>query len=921
MKARFALPIALLLGATALAPAAGQTTSPRAKVAAAQKMTPIPIAYEKFVLPNGLTVIVHEDRKTPIVAVGIWYHVGSANETPGRTGFAHLFEHLMFNGSEHANSDWFEQMNEVGASAMNGTTEFDTTKYYQVVPTVALDRVLWLESDRMGNLLPAVDQARLDEQRKVVQNEKRQRENQPLAKMGEVLLRGSFPAGHPYSSEPVGSMEDLNAASLDDVRNFFNTWYRPNNAVLVLSGDISAADARTRVEKYFGNIPAGPPLDRTKQWIAKRTGESRVRMEVETTSPIIFKFWNVPGWDDSEVPMLAIAAETLGEGQNSYLHKRLVLERRVASEVRASVSKMELGSIFQINATARPGVSMQDLETALNEETAAWLRIGPTAEQVERYKRSRYAGTIRAQTGVFGLAARLADSEVFTGNPASDTLRQQRTLAATPADALAAARKWVSDGAFVIEAQPVPKYAVSGKAVDRAAKPPIGAMANFNLPPLQHATLSNGVKVALAERHDVPTVAMTMYLDIGALPDRNPASVGLSEGLSMTRTGTRTRSRQDISTALERQGSTINWTVAQEDARFSMNALRVNLDETLDIYADILLNPSFPETEWARQRENFTAGYKDSGLTPTGKMRRLSPALFVGPGHPYAVRSTPETFNRITTADLRGFYARWVRPDKATILIVGDTTLEEMLPKLEQRLHDWKTPAGPVPAKSPLPAPALPAGPRVILVDQPEAKSSIIKVLQTTVARPDPDFEALNLANTIVGGHFLSRLNMNLREKKGWSYGASSNLDSSPRIGTIDAGGSVQTDKTAEAMREIDRELREVGTSRPPTDAEIVAAKNALLLALPAQLEGPGGLMGFYADSFEFGLPEDYWNGYVGRIQALTPDQVRGAAKRLYRPAEFSWIVIGDLSKIEADIRKLNLGEVQVVDSYGKRIR
>lgn len=927
VRSSSAIPLALLLGSVATAGAATQQTPPRKSATAVERkgsaaldMKPIPISFERFVLPNGLTVIVHEDHKTPIVAVGIWYHVGSANETPGRTGFAHLFEHLMFNGSQHADSDWFEQMNEVGASA-NGTTDFDTTKYYQVVPSVALDRVLWLESDRMANLLPAVDQAKLDEQRKVVQNEKRQRENQPLAEMGEIVMRGSYPAGHPYSWAPIGSMDDLNAATLDDVRAFYNIWYRPNNAVLVLSGNVTVAEAREKVTRYFGNIPAGPPINRVKDWPAKRTGEVRVQMDVQVANPILFKFWNLPGRNDPHIAMLKIAAETMGEGQNSFLHRRLVLERKLASEVRSAVSPLALGSIFQISATAKPGVGLEQLEAALDEEIAAYLRTGPTAAEVERYKRSRYAGTVRAQSGILGLASRLAEGELFAGDPGEDALRQQRTLSVTPAQAVAAARQWISDGAFIVEARAVPEYKVSGTAVDRSTKPAIGAMADFTLPPLQRATLSNGVKVALAERHDVPTVSMTMYFDGGALPDRNPASVGLSEGFSLTIAGTDTRSREDISTALERLGGSVYWTVAQEDTRYSMEALKANLDETLDLYADVLLNPSFPQAEWTRKKERFVRGYEEGSLTPTGKFRRLAPRYVVGADHPYAARLTPETIQKLTTADLRRFYKRWVRPDNATLLIVGDTTLAAIVPELEGRLHRWKKPDGPPPEKQALVPPVRPSGRRVVLVDQPGAKSSIVKVLQAGGPRTDPDFEVLKVANTVLGGYFLSRLNMNLRERKGWSYGASSSIESAPLLGMVEAGGSVQADKTVEAMREIEREIREIATTRPPGDEEIAAAKNALLLGLPAQLEGPGGMKGFYADSFEYGLPEDYWNGYIGRVQALKPDQVRAAARRLFRPEELTWMVIGDLSTIEADIRKLGLGEVEVVDAYGKRLR
>ena len=923
---RFATSFSLLLSSAAVLamPVPAFSEKPvrsRGSQAAAPALSPIDIPFEKFVLPNGLTVIVHEDRKTPVVSVGIWYHVGSANETPGRTGFAHLFEHLMFNGSEHANDDWFQVMNEVGASAMNGTTSFDRTNYYQTVPTQALDRLLWLESDRMENLLPAVDQAKLDEQRKVVQNEKRQRANTPLGEVPDMLFAATYPAGHPYSWTPIGSMDDLNAATLDDVGAFFKKWYGPGNAVLVLSGDISPADAKTKVEKYFGNIPGGPALKRSAEQPAKMFGESRGVIEVPTANSQLFKVWNLPGWTSEEAQLVELAADALSNGENSRFEKRLVRDLQLASAVDLSVTRQEIGSQLHLSATARPGVSLAQLEAAIDEEMDGFLRDGISSTELDRAKFQLYASRVRGQASTLDKAVTLADSELYAGMPAFNQKLEKLIYEATPAQVLAASRKWLSDGVYVLEARALPQYAVSGQPVDRSAKPAIGAAANFNLPPLQHATLSNGIKVALAERHDVPTVNLSMIFDVGSLPDRNPASVGESSAVGLTMTGTTTRSKLEISAAMQDLGASVAWTSSQETTRFGLSALKVKLDESLDFYADILLNPVFPVEEWDRVRDLFIAGYEDSKRTPAGKLAPVLPKMMYGPDHPYAAHLTPAIAQTLTTEDFRAFYKKWIRPDLATILVVGDTTLSEILPKLEKRLAVWKAPTELAPVKPPLPAPLRPAKPRIILIDQPGAESSVVAVGHAGPARSDSDFDRLSVVNTVMGGHFVSRLNMNLREAKGWSYGMKSDLGEAPFIGLIGAGGSVQSDKTADSLREIARELREVATTRPPTAAEIAAAKNAMLLGLPAALQGPTGALGMYRQTYEYRLPDDYWNDYIQTIQGYTVADIDAAARRLYRPNELTWFVVGDLAKFEADVRKLNLGDVQVLNENGERVR
>ena len=436
------------------------------------------IAFQRFVLPNGLVLIVHEDPKAPIVAVNVWYHVGSKNERPGKTGFAHLFEHLMFNGSEHFDDDWFKVLERIGGTDLNGTTNRDRTNYFQNVPTPALDTVLWMESDRMGHLLGAVTQARLDEQRGVVKNERRQSyENAPYGRAWEALSAGSFPVGHPYSWTTIGSMQDLDAATLDDVKDWFKEWYGAANAVIVVAGDVKAADVKARVEKYFGNIPSGPPLTRQEAWIAKRTGEHRQAMADRVPQARVYLSWNTPTASSPDSEDLELAARILSSGKSSRLYKRLVYDGQIATDASASQMAGEIAGQFLITATARPGGELAPVEAAAREELARFLEKGPTQVELDRARTELLAAFTRGVERIGGFGGKsdvLAQGEVYGGRPDFYEERLARLRAATPARVQAAARRWLSDGVFVLEITPWKEGKVSGAEADRAKIPDAG---------------------------------------------------------------------------------------------------------------------------------------------------------------------------------------------------------------------------------------------------------------------------------------------------------------------------------------------------------------------------------------------------------------------------------------------------------------
>jgi zinc protease len=898
--------------------------------AAATESAPLPdinIPYQKYVLPNGLTLIVHEDHKAPIVAVDVWYHVGSKDEHPGRSGFAHLFEHLMFNGSENHNDEFMRPLLSAGATQMNGNTWLDRTTYFENVPVNALDLALWLESDRMGHLLGAVDQKKLEEQRGVVQNEKRQGENQPYGKVYNLIAASTYPAGHPYSWTTIGSMEDLNAASLADVKDWFKTYYGAANAVLVIAGDVQPADIKTRVDHFFGDIDPGPVLNHTRSWVARMSGEKRATLQDRVPQARIYKTWNVPGYSTRDHTTLQLVADVLAEGKNSRLYKRLVYTDQVATSVSAGVGPFEIGSQFEITATVKPGGDPRVVEKALDEEVERLLTSGPTPEELDRLKTANYAAFVRAIEridGAGGKAAILGESQLYGGSPDFYKQSLRWMLDATPAQVRDVARAWLSDGVFVLEVQPFPEYHAAASAADRSKPPVLGAPPSLALPPLARTTLPNGLKVVLAERHDVPVVQLNLIVDAGHAADSRakPGTADLTLGIITD--GTKTRDALQISARAAALGARLGAGSTLDTSYISLNAITSRLPQSLELFSDVLLNPTFPEAELTRLKAQFLAAIQQQKSQPRGIASRLFPRLVYGADHaysnPFSGIGTEETVSSMTTDELKAFYRRWVRPDNATLLIVGDTTLSRIRPLLEQRLSQWKAPDEPVPVKQ-LQAVAPQAKPRVFLVNRSGAEQSLIMAVELAPPRSAPDNVALETLNTILGGSFVSRINMNLREDKHWSYGAGSSLIDAKGQRPFVASALVQTDKTAESMQEMLKELRDVIGSRQPTLEEIRFAKDTLVRTLPGRNETSGEVAGSYADILTYGLPDNYLNDFVDEVQALTPGQLQAAGAELVHPDVLTWIIVGDLSAIEASVRKLELGEVKVLDTDGQVLR
>jgi zinc protease len=886
------------------------------------KAKEIDIPYERFVLDNGLTVIVHEDHKAPIVAINTWYHVGSKNEKPGKTGFAHLFEHLMFGGSEHSPGRYIDGMERIGATDLNGTTNSDRTNYFEDVPTSAVDFTLWMESDRMGHLLGALDQKTLDLQRGVVQNEKRQGENQPYGVTRQLLTQNTYPAGHPYSWTTIGDMADLDAASMKDVQDWFKTYYGPSNVVLVLAGDIDVKTAREKVTKYYGDIPSGPPVAHQEVWIAKMSGTHRQVVQDRVPQARIYKVWNVPEYGSAEGDYLDLVSDCLSSGKSSRFYKRLVYEDQIATEALAYADLSEIGGQFVVRATGRPGQNMAQVEKELDEELARFLKNGPTAEEMQRVKIQYEAELVRGieRIGGFGgKSDRLAQSQVYRGSPDAYKISLKRVHEATAEDLKAAAQKWLSDGVYILEVDPFPDYKTASVSADRSKAPDTGTPPELKLPKLQRATLSNGLKIILAERHEVPLVNLTLATDAGFASDASTTPGTASLAMQVLTDGTRTRNTLQISDELEMLGATLRGSSNLDLSFISLSALTSKLDPSLDLFADVVLHPSYPEKEVKREQKLALAAIEREQNTPATIALRVLPALLYGAGHPYGNpltgSGTAESVAKLTREDLVKFHDTWIHPNNSTLIIVGDTTLKEVTPKLEKLFAGWKS--GEAPAKD-VKTVAVASKSAVYLIDKPGALQSVIVAGVVAPPRANPDEIAIEAMNDSLGGMFGARLNMNLREDKHWSYGVRTVLRDARSQRPFYAAAPVQTDKTKESLVEMNKEFRGIVGKHPVGDDELARIQANETLKLPGSRETLTALAQSIVDLVQFGLPDDYYDTYAGKVRALKTSDVNDAAKELVRPDNLIWIVVGDRAKIEAGVRELNLGEFHLMNTDGK---
>jgi len=879
------------------------------------------IKYEKFTLPNGLRVIVHEDRKIPVVAVNIWYHVGSKDERPGKTGFAHLFEHLMFNGTENYNNEYFSPFQQVGATDMNGTTNNDRTNYFENVPTPALDLALWMESDRMGHLLGVVNEEKLDEQRGVVQNEKRQGENQPYGRVFLQASKSTFPVGHPYSWTTIGSLEDLNAATLEDVQNWFKTYYGPNNAVLSLAGDINTDEAKEIVTKYFGDIPPGPSPIKKKKWIAKRSGEKREIMYDRVPNTRIYKVWNTPEIGTPEQTHFELMASLLTGGKNSSLYQELVYKRRLATSVSAFYYDRELAGQFWIAVDLANGQSLAELEAALDDTLSEFIKRGPNARRLKNTKTSIRASWIKGLQRIGGFGGKsdlLAYSEVYSGDPGAYLKFINDMMEITNKDIKTTASAWLTDGAYVLTVVPEENRTFSSESVvDRTQLPFPTDFPVLDLPKIQRAQLSNGLDVVLAERHDVPMINLSFQIKSGHATDPKEQPGLASFTMSMLTEGTGSYDALELSDRLEELGTDLYTNTGLDVSSVNISSLKSNFVDSLKIMYEVITEPTFDQTEIERKKSRWLAAIDQSLSTPNGMVSNLIPKILYGENHPYAKpfsgNGTRESIQWMSREDLMNYKQRFIAPSNASLIVVGNTTLDEVVPMLESqfgKLAENKMLKG---VQLDYEVVNQPDIRRVYLVDKPGAVQSLIVAGQLMPAIGSSDEIDIDLMNRVIGGSFTSRLNMNLREDKSWSYGVRARLSQykGPRPMLVYA--PVQTDKTIPSIQEIIREYDEYLSSNPAKDEELEAIVKDLSLGLIGDYETFGALMSGLSGIVSQGRDDNYIDTLPTKYRSMTIDDINSAAKRYLDPSIWTWVIIGDLSKIEEGIEELNLGKIEVI--------
>ncbi|MBR2171781.1 pitrilysin family protein [Sphingopyxis sp.] len=945
---RFALALAVTTSLVAAGPALAKAKAANpAPIADLMKAVDIP--YQAFTLDNGLRVIVHEDRKAPVVAVSVWYRVGSKHEPKGKTGFAHLFEHLMFNGSENSPGDFFEPLQQVGATDSNGTTNVDRTNYFETVPTGALDRALFLESDRMGHLLGAVTQEKLDNQRGVVQNEKRQGDNNPYGLLRYEIFENLFPTGHPYHHSTIGSMGDLNSASLGDVKKWFTDNYGPNNAVLVLAGDVNVATAKAKVQEWFGDIPRGPEIAAPKTSIP--TLPAPLAKEVKDLVPTtrIYRMWAIPGLNDPEAVPLQMAMGVLGGLSSSRLDNALVRKDPVAVSVSAAAQPFEDAGILLVQADVKPGVDPKLVASRLDAEIASFLASGPTADELQRTAASYLAGTISGLESVGGFggkAVTLAEGALYSNNPAYYKVELDRMAKATPEQVKAVANKWLSRPAFSLTYTPGERTeggenrggAVTGGKVtapvqpdrywnealgdvgpdtggassfaDRSQLPAVADLKALDFPAIERTKLKNGVEVVFARRTTVPTVNVAVSFDAGYAADPHSALGTQSLMLSLMDEGTTSLDSIAFAEAKERLGAQIDATANADETVFSLFALKPNLGASLSLLADYIRNPAFDAKELERVRAQQLNRLKAELNNPNAIASRILTPVLYGADHPYGIPPSglgnAKSVAAVTQGQLAAFHATWIRPDNARVFVVGDTTLAEVKKQLDTTLGQWQSPATAKPVKHfeiAIPAPK----PRILLFDRPKSPQSVILAGKVLAAKGGDDLEVLRSANDIFGGNFLSRFNTNLRETKGWSYGVRSRISGDQDRLTWVAAAPVQADRTGDSIKELQNDLKSFLGDKGVTKEELERTINGSVRELPGSFETSGDVLGGIRQIVKFGRPDNYYETLPATYEAMTAAEIDAAARKALSTGDLVYVVVGDAAVVKPQLDGLGL--------------
>ena len=904
---------------------------------AADAITPVPAAelarsvdipYETFTLDNGLRVVLHTDRKAPVVALQAWYNVGSKDEPKGKTGYAHLFEHIgLFNPTENLPGGLMQPLRALGATDWNGTTWFDRTNFFQTVPTSALEQALYMESDRMGHLLGALNQERLDNQRGVVQNEKRQGDNQPYGLVQYARLEALFPEGHPYRHSTIGSMADLDAASLEDLRNWHRENYGPNNAVLSIAGDIDVAAARRLVQKYFGHIPRGAQNEPAMADVPTLPKRVDIAMQDRVSNTRLYRNWAVPGLLDEASADLDVAATVLGGLASSRLDNELVRGDETAVAVTAGYQPFHRLGMVTVSVDVKPGQDADAVSARLDKLIADFIQNGPTEDEVARVATTRIAGMVGALEPVGGFGGKsvvLAEGALYASDPGHYRKELAGYGKATPASVRAAMQRWLTRPTVAIRvdpgerpayaeaasARPAPTPATPLQVTPREPMPPVGAMKPLDFPEVERATLRNGIEVVYAQSIAVPMTQVAVEFDAGVAADPADALGTQRLMLALLDQGTQTRDAVQIAETGERLGANIGTNTGLDRTAVTLGVVSPNLDGGLELLADVIRNPAFKPTDLERMRAQQLAMIAQENTSPNGMGGRAVPGILYGAAHPYGRPASGLGDTAAVTAldrdALQAFHQRWLRPDNARIFVVSDKPLAELKPMLDARFGEWTAPTVAKGSKSfaaPLPEPT----PRIVLIDRPQSPQSlIIGGVELPVTGKD-DLVAFNAANEVIGNGFLSRINQDIRETRGWSYGLNGRITLAEQRSPYLVTAPVQSNRTGESIAVLIQQYKDFLSAKGVTEAERERTINGNVRQLPGGFETSAAVLNALRTNALYGRPDNYWETLGPRYEALSAADMDAAARRVIKDAEFVWVVVGDAKVVKPQLESLGL--------------
>ncbi len=871
--------------------------------------------FTKTTLKNGLDVIVRRQAQLPVVAINLWYHVGSKNEERSQRGFTHLFEHLMFEGSEHYPGDFFKHLQRVGAN-INGSTSSDRTNYFVDLPTAHTELAMAMESDRMAHLLGALNEEKLRVQKDVVKNEYRQNyANRPYGMVWSLLAEALYPPQHPYSWLTIGVMEDIERATMDDVSAFFRRYYVPGNASLSVVGDLDESRAIELAERYFGPIAGGTPAMRP--WVPDvALPEDRVivvhdRVELDR----LYMVWpTVPHFHDDDAP-LVLLSDVLARGRASRLYRKLVIEEQIAQEVNVYQSGRELGGSFGVIVTLRPSQSIQKARELFDSELAAVESSEVTEEELRRVQKLRIAGfyfALEHMGGFGGVADRLNAYNVFRGDPGLIGSDVRRFQAVTADDIRQVARRYLAGRPRIALSVVGRKETGRGATLDRKIAPPGSEPVGYQAPIPRILRLQCELPLWVFPRKDLPTVAGSIVIAGGASlqPIDLPGLTQLT--VDMMDEGTTTRTAAQIATEAESMGVSISASCGWDGSYVGFKCLADDLGATLDLAGDILINPTFPDVEWERLHgQTLAALQAEKDSAESRAYRALLQALY-GPQHLYRfpLTGTEESVRSITVADLKSFHAKYLVPGQAAIVVAGDVVPEELADELDRRLSSWRGPDLELPN---IPAAELSLRPRVLVLDRPGAPQAVVRAGHRGIDRRDPSFDHMLLFNQVLGGQFTSRLNAKLREERGFTYGVRSNFECRRGAGPFSIGTSVQSDRVAEALEDIRHEVSAFVTGRPPTQDELDDARRALVEGQPRHFETPSSLVSRYASLLIHGLPADHETSFSDRLMQIDRDSLIDSARRLLHPDALVIVVVADAAQVMESLKRLDWVDPELI--------